>query len=478
MKKFVKKILKKAEIDIDKLYSFVRRKLIDIDKEPIPDDQKISQTILFFSAICAAVAVQPIPFADIFVLTPLQAYMGTRIAKIRNYELSFDTIYREIILVLGLGYLAQQTAIGLYKTVIPFLGGFTTIPLVFILTYAIGQVMDFYVKAKKDKRVIDKEELKNTFKNFREDSKAKFSKKEIRDFVNKIKEEYKNHSYKPEKFVKENIDELVILAVIRKIQNNELLLSEADNVILASAIRYTNNITDLDSARDFFQGRSHEQLIGDSNQLLGIAHEIKYTIKENENGDSVFAFMPDDTSYPQWDVFLVDVETGFKENVQLKIGDQATHIYDWIEKYPGNDDKLRVSEELARELNLPSSGVSNTETTIEVEKFIDKLIADEDQIIKVLTITPSLTIIAMSLILYRLYKRLSKNEINQKQFITMATKMTGLKAGKILTILTLLSMPVIGQVTGVYLISKIILSALDIFDISKEKLLLTFKKNN
>ena len=78
MKKFVKKILKKAEIDIDKLYSFVRRKLIDIDKEPIPDDQKISQTILFFSAICAAVAVQPIPFADIFVLTPLQAYMGTR----------------------------------------------------------------------------------------------------------------------------------------------------------------------------------------------------------------------------------------------------------------------------------------------------------------------------------------------------------------------------------------------------------------
>lgn len=478
MKKFVKKILKKAEIDIDKLYSFVRRKLIDIDKEPIPDDQKISQTILFFSAICAAVAVQPIPFADIFVLTPLQAYMGTRIAKIRNYELSFDTIYREIILVLGLGYLAQQTAIGLYKTVIPFLGGFTTIPLVFILTYAIGQVMDFYVKAKKDKRVIDKEELKITFKNFRKDSKAKFSKKEIRDFVNKIKEEYKNHSYKPEKFVKENIDELVILAVIRKIQNNELLLSEADNVILASAIRYTNNITDLDSARDFFQGRSHEQLIGDSNQLLGIAHEIKYTIKENENGDSVFAFMPDDTSYPQWDIFLIDVETGFKENVQLKIGDQATHIYDWIEKYPGNDDKLRVSEELARELNLPSSGVSNTETTIEVEKFIDKLIADEDQIIKVLTITPSLTIIAMSLILYRLYKRLSKNEINQKQFITMATKMTGLKAGKILTILTLLSMPVIGQVTGVYLISKIILSALDIFDISKEKLLLTFKKNN
>ena len=53
--------------------------------------------------------------------------------------------------------------------------------------------------------------------------------------------------------------------------------------------------------------------------------------------------------------------------------------------------------------------------------------------------------------------------------------MTGLKADKILTTLTLLSIPLISQVTREYLVVKIILSALDIFDISKKKLLPTFK---
>ena len=40
--------------------------------------QKVDKLLLRFSGICAAVAVQPIPFADIFILTPIQLYMGTR----------------------------------------------------------------------------------------------------------------------------------------------------------------------------------------------------------------------------------------------------------------------------------------------------------------------------------------------------------------------------------------------------------------
>lgn len=46
--------------------------------------------------------------------------------------------------MVGLGLLAQQLAIGAYKTVLPFLAGFTTIPLVFGMSFAIGRVMDAY----------------------------------------------------------------------------------------------------------------------------------------------------------------------------------------------------------------------------------------------------------------------------------------------------------------------------------------------
>ena len=127
---------------------FVKDNTYGINKLNIPPDQKVDKLLVRFSGICAAVAVQPIPFADIFILTPIQLYMGTLIAEARGYKFSMSQIYKEILGLIGLAYLAQQTAIGLYKTVLPFLGAITTIPLVFVLTYAIGKVMNYYFVAK------------------------------------------------------------------------------------------------------------------------------------------------------------------------------------------------------------------------------------------------------------------------------------------------------------------------------------------
>ena len=50
--------------------------------------------------------------------------------------------------------------------------------------------------------------------------------------------------------------------------------------------------------------------------------------------------------------------------------------------------------------------------------------------------------------------------------------MTGLKAAKIVMLLSLLALPVVGQIVGVYLISKLMLSAIGILEVKKEKLLL------
>ena len=50
--------------------------------------------------------------------------MGTLIAEARGYKFSMSEVYKEIIGVLGLSFLAQQTAIGLYKLGLPFIGGF------------------------------------------------------------------------------------------------------------------------------------------------------------------------------------------------------------------------------------------------------------------------------------------------------------------------------------------------------------------
>ena len=53
---------------------FVKDNTYGINKLNIPPDQKVDKLLVRFSGICAAVAVQPIPFADIFIFLLLTSY--------------------------------------------------------------------------------------------------------------------------------------------------------------------------------------------------------------------------------------------------------------------------------------------------------------------------------------------------------------------------------------------------------------------
>ena len=76
---------------------FIKDNTIGINSSNISPDKKVEKLLIVFSSVCAATAVQPIPFADIFVLTPIQLYMGTLIAEARGYKFSMSEIYKEII---------------------------------------------------------------------------------------------------------------------------------------------------------------------------------------------------------------------------------------------------------------------------------------------------------------------------------------------------------------------------------------------
>lgn len=157
----------------------------------LSDDQKRSRIIHIFSVTCAAVAVQPIPFADIFVLTPIQAYMGVRLSAIRGMPMSdaeATDLLKEIAGIVGLGMAAQQVALGLYKVGLPFLAGFTTIPLVYGLTYAIGRIMDFYLEKKSKGQTVNNADLKRMWEQFRKEGKQKA--KSARDEVKSKKDEF------------------------------------------------------------------------------------------------------------------------------------------------------------------------------------------------------------------------------------------------------------------------------------------------
>lgn len=458
------------------ILGFVKDNTYGIVQENISPDEKVEKLSLRFAAICGAVAVQPIPFADIFILTPIQLYMGTLIGEARGYKFSMSQIYKEILGLISLAYLAQQTAIGLYKIGLPWLSGFMTVPLVFALTYAIGRVMDFYFVSKTEGKKVTKDELVNAFKQAKKSAKKNFTKDEIKKKTKEMKGQMDNFKPSTKEFIQKNIDELAVISVMSKLRSGDKLITEEDQVILEAMIRSSNKITDLDSAIEFAKttaAKGAESLTGAANNIKGIAHELIYVKTENEDGDSVYAFMPEDTNNPKYDVLIVDEKTGERSWEQLKTTTNPDHINSWIEKYPGSEGSIVVNNEMAEKLGYKSSGVSDGELTINVQEFLDKLISmDEGLLNKVIETSPPLTIIAASFVVYGLYKRYQNKEITKKQFISKSAIVTGVKAAKIITLISLLALPGIGQVVGVYLIASLMFSAIGIFEVKKDSLLL------
>jgi len=151
-----------------KLRRWLSNEFFAIESNPsYSTEEKIGRIIYATAGICGVVAMQPLPFADIFALTPIQCYMGYKIARIRGINLAEEDTtqtFKSIAGAVGMGFLAQQGAIGLYKIGLPFLGGFMTFPLVAGMTVGIGKAMDLYFHAKSQGRTASSEDLKKAYK--------------------------------------------------------------------------------------------------------------------------------------------------------------------------------------------------------------------------------------------------------------------------------------------------------------------------
>lgn len=144
-----------------------------LDVSDIKDkEQKVQQIILISSGLSAGAAVQPLPFADFPILTTIEAAMVMKIGDVYGFKFSLDRsgdILKELAGVIGLGWLAKNAIITGYKTIIPFAGGFFTIPLVFGACYGIGKVADYYFKCKVNNVPFDESFAKKLFKKSKEE---------------------------------------------------------------------------------------------------------------------------------------------------------------------------------------------------------------------------------------------------------------------------------------------------------------------
>ena len=160
----------------------LEREVLEIERRTdLTEQQKVDKIIVIFSVVCCGIAVQPIPFADIFILTPLQAYMGQRLAAIRGLKLSEQQsteLIKQLMGVVGMGLVAQQLGIAAAKILFPIFGGVATVPVVFGLTYAIGTVMDKYIVAKVAGRTLTADEIKKAWKEAKKSGEAEGKRRE------------------------------------------------------------------------------------------------------------------------------------------------------------------------------------------------------------------------------------------------------------------------------------------------------------
>ena len=220
----------------------------------INKDMKVDLVIHATSLICAIVAVQPIPFADIFVLTPIQLVMVSALNKILGNPFeksSIKEVLSSLLVVVGWGTLAQHVILGLYKTIIPFLGGVTTIPLVYGATYALGTGAKILITAKKNDRTVGDEELKTAMNQAKAEAERTHKKMSLSEALSQISEMSANTS----EYEKYKNDMLQIHKQISSLCGSDLsyeidtslgsfLIKEKDKkeiVSLDLAVQYQNN---------------------------------------------------------------------------------------------------------------------------------------------------------------------------------------------------------------------------------------------
>lgn len=155
----------------------------------LDEKTKINRLINLTGISCGIIALQPIPIADIFIITPIQCVMVLYIGKIKGEKINLvqaQKILVEIMAVIGMGVAGQQAIIAGYKTFIPYAGGMFTVPLVWAVTYAIGNVVVKYYDLKKEGHWDEK--AKQLLQKYFQDQLEKLKKEKKDEIENKEKE--------------------------------------------------------------------------------------------------------------------------------------------------------------------------------------------------------------------------------------------------------------------------------------------------
>lgn len=107
-------------------------------------DEAVRKVIQACAVASAAVTIQPFPFVDTALIAPIQIGMVQAVGRIRGATLDRKSVL-EILSTLGASIVAQNAMMAAAKFV-PFFGWVVTLSMAYALTWAIGEVSDYYFR--------------------------------------------------------------------------------------------------------------------------------------------------------------------------------------------------------------------------------------------------------------------------------------------------------------------------------------------
>lgn len=269
-------------------------------------------------------------------------------------------------------------------------------------------------------------------------------------------------SSSPIHYLRKNFDALAITTVLAKLAWNARTpqLTEADQAVLAALRRSHAELANapLEDIQAYLQGFDEQQIVGLVSTVKGMLHDMEFVRLDHEDGDSLYAAYLNQHDHTDFDVLLADQHSGESWQLQLKAIEGTGTGKDWIAAPP--EEMLLATEEIAAQLGLESSGLSTKELTQSVEDAIDVIVTAKDPNDEHFwDYFPAISVASVSLAIYELFRRYQQQEISWSEFKWMAAKVSGIKVSKIAFIGLLLGLPVVGQVTGAYLVAKLLLNA-------------------
>ncbi|MGM0379672.1 MAG: dynamin family protein [Bacillota bacterium] len=398
--KELKKDIKKRELEIEILNDNkkesvknknlkLKKMLSLLEENPSMTKRKKAEMIINITALtCSLVAIQPIPFADIFILSPLQTTMAISLNKIMKNDLdkaNAKKIVKSVMTTIGWGFLSQQTVLGLYKTVLPFMGAVTTIPLVYASTYALGKILVAYFD--KD-NTMSKSEMKRNykleFKNIKKNSKylnpmnIKREMQKYKTILNEYarkKEEYEKSfdkfdkskkndiKYRKERFVKRLKNEYSNIYFTENYINN-MFIYKYEKI---SKIEREYNFAELNEEK--YKNYNKELKIGENYLIIESKNNkiIIDIISSNKRKDLNESINKNKVLISKIDKLNKDISK--KENEKYKIERE-------ISLYKKKNNKLKKSLD-ANEINKDKYDKKLKEN----EKVINKLTSNKEEII-------------------------------------------------------------------------------------------------